>query len=591
MSRIFTVLLLLLAGTMSAMAGGMPDLSAVNDTGGKKFVSAQEAFGPHVSPNSNGWQVSFHIRDGYYLYQSHIHLAGPNSDQAKLTFIQTPELKDDKNFGWVKIYHHRLDVKVAAQTGETLKFVYQGCSEQHLCYPPQTLTLNPVTPASTAPITKAVSGNSAAGTIADATGLGHKNLFWVLLSFLGLGIGLSLTPCVFPMIPILSSIIVGQSSTALSARRGFSLALSYVVGMASAYAMIGALVAAFGARVNLSAFTQKPLVIGLTAVLFVVLAMSMFGLYELQLPAAIRNRLNDASNQQQGGKFVGTYLMGFFSALVVSPCVSAPLAGALIYLSTTGDVITGGSALFALGMGMGAPLLLIGLSGGRLLPKAGSWMLAIKAAFGVGLLGVAIALLSRIVPAQATLLMVGILAIGCAVYLGVLERPQTSRERLARSVGLVSMLCGILWIIGAAMGNGNLLHPLQLPRDMLTAGNSTQGENVTHVQTPAQLQQAIAKATANGKVPVVDIYADWCTSCREMSSMLESPDVQAALSRYQLVKFDITRGSDAQLKQLASWKVFGPPALQRFTLNGLPAGPALQGLPEASQLINWLTSS
>ncbi|MAD47294.1 MAG: hypothetical protein CMI02_05360 [Oceanospirillaceae bacterium] len=572
LSLLLLPLLALALLSQSLLAAGLPDMSALEDED-DTFLPVAEAFRPQVSPAADGYDVHFTIAPHYYLYKDRLTLTGEGADSAALTLTQPSETKLDKNFGEVQVFHNALDVHVSNPSGAALTLSFQGCSEQGLCYPPQPLTLSEDT--------SPVQSNST-----DDSNLADKSLWWVILSFLGLGIGLSLTPCVFPMIPILSSIIAGQKATQLSAGKGFALALSYVVGMACSYALIGVLVAAFGAKVNLAAFTQTPIVISLAALLFVVLSLSMFGLFELQLPSFLRNRLNDFSSRQQGGRLLSTFLMGFFAALVVSPCVSAPLAGALMYLSTTGDVVTGGAALFALGMGMGVPLLIIGLSGGRLLPKAGNWMLIIKGAFGVGLLAVAIGLLSRLLPPPAILALSGMLALGCAVYLGLLEAPQTAKQRFARSLALISTVTGVLWLAGAAQGNGSLLYPLRsgtlevLPREPAA--------EVQHVESVTQLEAMIAAA---GQPVLVDIYADWCTSCREMDELLEARTMQPALSGYTLIRFDITRSSRAQLDLLASWQVFGPPALQRFNSNGQRHGPALQGLPQESELKQWLQTS
>ena len=555
----------LLSLSNSLLAAGLPDLSALEE-GDDSFLPVSEAFKPQFIPAADGYDVHFTIAPHYYLYKDRLKLS---DDSASLDIRQPSETKLDKNFGKVQVFHNELDIRIRNPSGAALTLSYQGCSEQGLCYPPQQLVLS----SDSSPVQ--------AGT--DSSDLANKSLWWVILSFLGLGIGLSLTPCVFPMIPIMSSIIAGQSANKLSAGKGFGLALSYVVGMACSYALIGVLVAAFGARVNLAAFTQTPIVISLAALLFVVLSLSMFGLFELQLPSFLRNRLNDFSNRQQGGHLLSTFLMGFFAALVVSPCVSAPLAGALMYLSTTGDVITGGAALFALGMGMGVPLLIIGLSGGRLLPKAGSWMLIIKSAFGVGLLAVAVGLLSRLLPPPYILALSGMLALGCAVYLGLLETPQTARQRFARTLALISAVTGVLWLTGAAQGNASLLQPLRSGTLQVVAREPAAA--VQHVDSVAQLDAMIAAAD---KPVVVDVYADWCTSCREMDELLESREVQPALSGYQLIRFDITDSSREQLDLMASWHVFGPPALQRFDRDGNRHGQALQGLPLSSELKHWL---
>ncbi len=570
--RSLFVSLLLLSGFWS------PGVFAASGEEEEEFLRAEEAFQPVVERTGSGWHVRFDIADHYYLYQSRIKLKKPlEGDQ--VSFRQTAELKNDPNFGEVLIYHDVVDVDVTVTAEGDRVLSYQGCAEAGLCYPPQKLTLS-----AALAVTEAAPATASAPA-ADSE-LGGESLFWVVLSFLGLGIGLSLTPCVFPMIPILSSIIVGQSG-AISARRGFTLALSYVVGMASSYAMIGILVAAFGAQLNIGALTQTPAVIIGAALLFIFLSLPMFGLFELQLPAVIRNRLNDMQSRQKGGALLSTFVMGFFAALVVSPCVSAPLAGALVYLSSTGDVLTGGSALFAMGLGMGGPLLLIGLSGGKLLPKAGTWMLLIKGAFGVGLLAVAISLLDRILPGQIILLLSGALAIGCGVYLGALESSADNKARLARIIGILSLLTGAGWWLGAGMGNDSLLRPLAISASPAVVTAHAGADHVV-VDSRATLEKAIAASAAQGRKVLVDVYADWCTSCRDVDRLLAQPAVVSALSGYDVIRFDITEGSDDQTSVLADWQVFGPPALQRFDQQGLKQGAAIQGVPAETELIDWL---
>jgi thiol:disulfide interchange protein DsbD len=578
----------------SLVTQALPDFSALKDEPSERFLSVGQAFVPVVEKTADGWTVNFTIADHYYLYRDRIHLK--NSDDT-LSFRQTAEHKLDKNFGDVLIFHDELDIDVAATDNEPRFLSYQGCSEDGLCYPPQTLFLG-VSSAS-APLNSLITTSdndqgdvenaSASSDLLDDSVLSDKSLFWVVLSFLGLGIGLSLTPCVFPMIPILSSIIVGQGKD-ISSARGGSLALSYVVGMASSYALIGILVSAFGASFNLSSITQMPAVILASALLFIVLALPMFGVFELQLPAFLRDRLNAAQSKQRGGAIVSTFLMGFFAALVVSPCVSAPLAGALVYLSSTGDVLTGGTALFALGMGMGGPLILVGLSGGKLLPRAGQWMILIKSAFGIGLLVVAIGLLDRIVAGQVTLLLSGALALGIAVFLGVFDGPQASAStstRLGRVIALLALLTGASWWVGAAMGNDSLLSPLE----MSVAGGRADHSFVADVTVVSRRSELFAAITASDTPVVMDVYADWCTSCQDMDELLHSAPVSLALSGYRLIKFDITEGSQDQQAMLGEWQVFGPPALVRFDRDGHLLGKALQGLPSERELIKWLQTA
>lgn len=566
----------LLCLCQASLAAKLPDLSALQeDTSEPLYLSAEQAFKPQVTKTADGWHVNFTIADGYYLYKNRINLLDAGNT-AQLNFVQLPIKKQDKNFGEVEIYHHQLDVDVRDIHTDNPRLRYQGCSEQQLCYPPQTLSLNSVPPETPSP----------ADNNNDTDHFSGKSLWWIVLSFLGLGIGLSLTPCVFPMIPILSSIIAGQSVKRSSGLQGFLLALAYVIGMACAYAMIGILVSAFGARVNLSAYTQTPLVISLAALLFIVLALPMFGLFELQLPAFLRNRLNDAGNKQQGGFLLGTFLMGFFAALVVSPCVSAPLAGALLYLSSTGDVLTGGSALFALGIGMGIPLLIIGLTGGQFLPKAGSWMLTIKAAFGVGLLAVAIALLDRLIPAPATLLLCALLALGVSVFGGLFTANSSLSKRY---INLLFFCAGLLWLIGAAMGNTELLRPLHDNTVVYTSDKHAANPLIS-LNSVADLHHAIDTANAQQKYVIVDFYADWCTSCQEMDKFLHSVTIQQVLQNYQIIRFDISAGTTQQLALLSELNIFGPPALQLFDLQGKKIGNALQGLPDKHTLLGWLNN-
>jgi len=599
--RISYLLLSLILAFAALPALAIPDLSGLADDTDSEFLSVDQAFAPTIEADTGGWRVHFDIADHYYLYRDRMQAKNPADE---LSFVQAAELKRDKNFGDVMVFHDEVDVLVRRGGEGASLIIYQGCSEDGLCYPPQTLFLGPQAKADARgeSVVNGAAGSAEetenSGADSDAN-LGESGLFWVILSFLGLGIGLSLTPCVFPMIPILSSIIVGQGKD-ISPARGGSLALSYVVGMASSYALIGVLVSAFGASFNLASLTQTPLVIGVSAALFVFLSLPMFGLFELQLPAALRNRLNTMQSQQQGGALFSTYAMGFFAALVVSPCVSAPLAGALVYLSSTGDVLTGGTALFALGLGMGAPLILVGMSGGKLLPKAGQWMMMIKSAFGIGLLSVAIGLLDRILPGFVILLLSGALAVGVGVFLGAFDAADDTKARLSRTLGILALITGVSWWVGAASGSDSLLRPLAttMPSGMNTAMNTAMMADagvgagarvsaVQHVKDRAGLEAAIA---ASDKPVLVDIYADWCTSCRDMDEFLHAPEQADIMARYTLVKFDITQGLKEQQALLSEWQVFGPPALVRFDVHGNREGKALQGLPSMKAFRRWHSS-
>jgi thioredoxin:protein disulfide reductase len=579
MKQLLRLCLLILVCVIPPLAlAGLPDMSGLQAE--EEFLPVAQAFRASSQQEGDRWRVHFDIAPGYYLYRDRILL---NAEDVRVQFVQASESKLDKNFGRVDIFHHQLDLIIEGNINQPLHLSYQGCSERQLCYPPQSLQLGTnTTPAAATAVSASESGN-------DDLFSGH-GLWWVILTFAGLGLGLAFTPCVFPMIPILSSIIAGQSRQNLTAGRGFALALSYVVGMASSYALIGALVSAFGASFNMTALTQMPVVIMAAALLFVVLSLAMFGVYELQLPSALRQRLDGLSSRQQGGQLFSTWMMGFFASLVVSPCVSAPLAGALVYLSTTGDILTGSAALFAMGMGMGVPLLLIGMSGGKLLPRAGGWMLIIKNAFGVALLGVSLALLSRLLPAPVTMGLAGMLAMGVAVFLGVLERPDSARKRFSASLGLISLMVGALWLTGAAQGNHDWLTPVsgshQTPDNQSGKVISSAGPRVVFDDVNA-LMNSISSDTDPRPV-VLDIYADWCASCAEMDDLLNTGASRRALSSYRLLRLDITRSTAEQRDLLATLKVFGPPALQLYSHNALPVGTALQGLPEQAELLHWL---
>jgi thioredoxin:protein disulfide reductase len=581
MKQLLRLCLLILVCVIPPVAlAGLPDMSGIQAE--EEFLPVAQAFRASSQQEGDRWRVHFEIASGYYLYRDRILL---NAEDVRVQFVQASESKLDKNFGRVEIFHNQLDLIIEGNIHQPLSLSYQGCSERQLCYPPQTLPLGTnTTPAASTTVSASESGS-------DDLFSGH-GVWWVILTFAGLGLGLAFTPCVFPMIPILSSIIAGQNRQNLTAGRGFALALSYVVGMASSYALIGALVSAFGASFNMTALTQMPVVIIGAALLFVVLSLAMFGVYELQLPSALRQRLDGLSNRQQGGQLFSTWMMGFFASLVVSPCVSAPLAGALVYLSTTGDILTGSAALFAMGMGMGVPLLLIGMSGGKLLPRAGGWMLVIKNAFGVALLGVSLALLSRLLPAPVTMGLAGMLAIGIAVFLGLLERPDSARKRFSASLGLISLMVGVLWLVGAAQGNHDWLTPVsgshQAPDNQSGRVISSAGPRAVFDDVNA-LMNSISIDTDPRPV-VLDIYADWCASCAEMDDLLDTGASRRALSSFRLLRLDITRSTAEQRELLANLKIFGPPALQLYSHNALPMGTALQGLPEQAELLQWLGS-
>ena len=461
----------------------------------EEFLKVDQAFA--LSTEIEGDQVvaRWVMPDGYYLYR---HQFNADTNQAIGFGLGDPEIpagkqKFDEYFGDVEVYYHEAVMRVpllsdgATPTGQ-ISIEYQGCADKGLCYPPEkrwfSFDGNSLTPAKliktsaqpeaaavapvaqSSPMPEAGTGSSGGelGVVTEerilAGILEDESMFYALALFFVAGIGLAFTPCVLPMVPILSSIIVGEGEN-ISNRRAFTLSLAYVLGMAVTYAVIGLLVGSFGAQLNLQAALQSPPVLIFFAIVFVILSLAMFGFYELQLPQSLQDRLNNVSQQQKGGKHASVLAMGSVSSLVVSPCVSAPLAGALVYISTTNDAVLGGLALLALGLGMGVPLMIVGATGGQWLPRAGAWMDGVKAVFGVLLLGVAIWLVERIVPPAINLAMWGILLLGSAVYLGVLDSsPRQGIAQFGKAIGVVGFIWGILLLVGAGSGANDPLRPL-----------------------------------------------------------------------------------------------------------------------------------
>ena len=406
-----------------------------------------------------------------------------------------------------------------------------------------------------------------------ATALMSGNRWLVVLSLFGAGLLLTFTPCVLPMVPILTSIIVGRGEKlgtgAASTRRAFALSLVYVLAMALTYTVAGVLAGLFGA--NLAAAFQDPWIVSAFALVFVLLALSMFGFYELQMPASWQAGLAAVSHRQRGGTWAGVGVMGALSALIVGPCVAAPLAGVLIYIGQTGDPVLGGVALFALGMGMGVPLIVAGVSAGKLLPKAGAWMNAVKAVFGVMLLAVAIYLLERVVPGPVALALWAALFIVCAIYMGALDSLSAASggwRRLWKGTGLVMLVYGILLMVGVAGGGGDLFRPLQ---DVAFVGGERGERELEFRQVKGidGLNAQLDSAAARGQVVMFDYYADWCVSCKEMERFTFSdPAVQAALANVLLLQTDVTDNDALDRALLAQFGLFGPPAIQFFGPDG-----------------------
>ena len=565
-------------------------------------VQAQEFLDPAVAfkPGARALdaqtiEVAFEIAKGYYLYRDKFKFA-VDGDTVALGAPVFPKGKEkiDENFGKVEVYYKRVAIRLPVIRNASgvlpvkLNVTSQGCADAGVCYPPQTQTVSVELPApgsvpDATGAAVAVDGDES-GKIADT--LKHAG-FWANLAFFFLaGLGLSLTPCVFPMIPILSGIIAGQGHKASHAR-GFALSLAYVLGMALTYAAAG--VAAGLTGTLLSAALQSPWVLGAFALVFVVLSFSMFGFYELQLPSALQSKLSDEAGHLQGGRGIGVFLMGVLSALIVGPCVAAPLAGALLYIGQTGDAVLGGTALFVMALGMGVPLLIVGLSAGTLLPKAGAWMEGVKKGFGVLLLATALWLVSPVIPALAQMLGWAALFIIPAIYLHDLDPlPPHAKgwQRFWKGIGIVMLLTGAALLAGALAGNRDPLQPLAGLRGQAVAAE-TRKLPFEPVRSVTELD---ARLAAVDRPVMLDFYADWCVSCKEMERFtFADPAVQAKLAGFTLLKADVTENTPEDKALLARFGLFGPPGIIFFAPGGKEVpGVRVVGYQEAANFLRTL---
>jgi thioredoxin:protein disulfide reductase len=523
----------------------------------------------------NTLHVSWLPAEGYYFYREKFKLAIIGSDKVKLGNYLIPhgESKEDEAFGHVEVFHGEVAVDIplirtdSAPQHLSLKANYQGCADRGVCYPPMDKTVELDLPAAAA---AALSNNPNQQTAPlseqdQITQSLKKDSLWVtLVSFFGFGLLLSLTPCVFPMIPILSGIIVGKGHS-INTARAFLLSLSYVTASAFTYTIFGILAAVFGS--NLQAVFQEPWIIALFSGIFVLLSLSMFGFYSLELPDFIRAKLHNSSEKHRDGSMLGAAIMGVLSSLIVGPCVAAPLAGALIYIGQTGDVLLGGSALFTMGMGMGIPLLIMGASAGKLLPKAGTWLNATNAVFGVLMLGVAVWMLSRILPPEITMLLWALLLILPAIYLNAVDPlPEHSSgwRKLWKGVGITMLAYGLLLLIGFSIGNSNPLKPLQ-GFGVAAAKASEEGIRFERIASLSELESRIKQANANNQPVMLDFYADWCISCKEMEAYtFTDANVKQTLAGFVLLQADVTKQSDADKALLAKFNLIGPPAILFF---------------------------
>ncbi|AUI69950.1 protein-disulfide reductase DsbD [Beggiatoa leptomitoformis] len=575
---------------LQPLANGIPPASetatqpALNEE--EDFLDPEKAFFLTVTTiNHQTVRATWLVAEGYYLYAQKMHFVADNASIGNIA-LPPSKTKDDPLFGKVQVYEQTeviitLTLENIRSHTLNLQVDYQGCATAGLCYPPMSKTLSLVLPAPTTPaetitpvstptaVTPALPNLSEQDQIAQA--LMQDNIFYTLLLFFGFGLLLSFTPCVFPMIPILSSIIVGQGKQ-LSTRSAFLLSLIYVLAMALTYTVAGVFAGMVGE--NLQAAFQEPIVLIVFALIFVALAFSMFGFYDLQMPNALQSKLTELSNHQQGGTWIGVAMMGFFSALIVGPCVAAPLAGILIYISQTGDAVFGGLALFSLSLGMGIPLLIIGTSAGQLLPRAGLWMDAIKNVFGVLLLATAWWLLERLLADFIVLMGWATLLIVSAVYMGALDSLQAGMShwrRLWKGIGVIFLVYGVLLMIAASQGGQAVLYPLRLQNGSTsTATINSSGLSFQTVKGIEGLNQALAMAKQAGKPVMFDFYADWCVSCKEMEAFtFTDRNVQESLKDFVLLQADVT-ANDAQDKALyKQFGIFGPPAILFYGSDGI----------------------
>jgi thiol:disulfide interchange protein DsbD len=549
-------------------------------------------------------EAQFRVADGYYLYQDKIKFTADSVKLGKPDFPPA-KIKQDDIVGREDIYPTDFKVKIpveAAKPGQhfNLTATYQGCAGQFgICFPPietklpfdvptaakpepastQPATMHTEPVPTVAPLIKSVQSTPAT-TVApspagqdtsdsgEITRLLKGGNFWLIIaSFFGAGLLLSLTPCIFPMIPILSGIIVGQGHH-ITKSRGFMLSLAYVLGMAVTYALAG--VAAGMSGTLISNALQNPWALGTGAAIFIALAFSMFGFYELQLPSFLQSRFTEVSNKQQGGKLTGVFIMGALSALIVGPCVAAPLAGALLYIGQSGNVVLGGIALFSLALGMGVPLLLVGLSAGALLPRAGGWMEAVKKFFGFLLLAVAIWLVSPLIPDLAQMLTWAALLIISGVYLRAMDPLPADTggwHRFWKGIGIIVLIAGISLLLGALGGSRNPLQPLSIFKG--GTASAAQADTRLDFQRVRNVTELDAAVKAAGQPVMLDFYADWCVSCKEFEhNTFSDPRVQARLKNVALLQVDVTGNTDDDKALLKRFSLFGPPGIVFFDKAG-----------------------
>lgn len=613
MSRALFIFFSVILGSLislSTSASGTNNLSSIlqknQSASQSEFLRVDEAFQFQSSTEPSLIRLKWKIADDYYLYKERFKFKVSDPSLDALVKLGTPKFstpgkeKEDEYFGLVHVIHDELEVILpveldASLSDVELKISYQGCAEAGLCYPPKhqylvflnnpedrQALLSPPAKAMNSPssntntdtklnTTNAVMPKEPAD-LENAAGvfsfIQNSSLLMIVGIFFLLGIGLTFTPCVFPMIPIITSIIAGQKKPTTG--KSFMLASAYVIGMAATYAAAGVITGLLGAGANVQAALQNPYLLSFFSAIFVLLALAMFGLYELQLPAFIRDRLNTTSQNLSGGHISSVFFIGALSALVVSPCVSAPLAGALLYISSTADALIGGLSLFSLGLGMGVPLILIAVGGGKFFPKAGAWMEKVKQTFGVMLIAVAIWLISRVIPDSTAMLLWSLLCGLVATQMGAFDSARQGWPRLAKGIALFIALYATLLFIGALTQATNPLNPLENIRNTQSVSQPSKIKpKFTTIYSDLELQLHIEKAKTLNKPILVDFYADWCISCKVMEeNVFPLEHIRTKLEKFYLLKADVTENSTQNKELLDKFGLFGPPSILLFNSEG-----------------------
>ena len=528
-----------------------------------------------IDPNT--FSLNWQIKPGYFLYSDRITVkTAPNANvQLGPLRLPNPETKTDKQNHSYTVYRNELSIPVSVlgnKPGETIiQLGYQGCANDGFCYPPEKkgIKLTIDNQLGLSALSLESDSNLAKPQENKLTKLfDTHNWGMILLTFFGFGLLLSFTPCILPMVPVLSGIIIGHGKQ-VTTKKAFFLSLSYVLSMSLTYAVVGAVVAMLGANLQIS--MQSPWAISAFSLIFILLALSMFGFYEFKLPNAWQSKIVGPDSAHRGGHYLGAALMGCLSTLILSPCVTAPLIGVLTYIAQTGNILLGSVTLFVLSLGMGTPLLLIGTSAGKWLPRSGSWMNTVKACFGIMLLAIALYLMSRIIPTSVTMGLWGSLLIFSGIYAGALTHSITHEEKFYQGVGIILLVYGLLILTGASLGATNPLQPLATiqitSHQQIAIPASSQ-----QTKTLAGIKQTIAEA--KGKPIMLDFYADWCTSCKVMeATTLKDSQVLEALSHFVVITIDVTENTSQNKEIMAYFQIIAPPTYVFFDADGkrLPA--------------------